>query len=95
MATITAITDDSTLTITDDNGKIVVCENDNVDEGWKTMLDDMVENMPPVCGTFCPEPDTMLGYYLLFTETPFGDLFKVVRVDGDVGEMPFEEGVIY
>lgn len=95
MATIIVTNDDFILTITDDDGEVKVYENDELSNEWKVMLDDMVENSPPFAGTFYPEPGTMLGYYLLIAETPFGDLFNSIMVDGDIGEIPFDENVIY
>lgn len=64
--------------------------NDEQDEQALEMLNHTVEMVDPMSGTFYPEPGTMLGYFNAMTSMGMD-----VVVEGDIGELPCEDGVVY
>lgn len=82
------------VTVEEKDGDITVLFNGEVNEDMQFMLELEAENAPPMGGTFYPEPGTMLFYYNALKN---GGLFSKfsVTVEGDIGEIPHEAGVIY
>lgn len=80
----------STITVEEKDGVITVLFDGVVDDVMKDLLDVAAETAPPMGGTFYPEQGTMLFYYNALTNMP-----GTVSVEGDIGEIPHEEGVIY
>lgn len=95
MSKITAEGKDLTITIEEKDGNITVLFNGTEDELLLEDLNDIAANSPPMGGTFYPEPGTMLSYYNALKNGFFSDWLTSVQVDGDIGEMPCEDGCIY
>ena len=95
MSKIVATGDDLIITIEELDGKITVLFNGEEDDGLRQNLDEIVAASPPMGGTFYPEPGTMLGYYYILKNRYFFHWLTKLEVEGDIGEMPCEDGVIY
>ena len=82
------------VTIEEKDGAITILFNGAVNDDMHFMLELEGENAPPMGGTFYPESGTMLFYYNALKN---GWLFNkfTVSVEGDIGEIPHEDGVIY
>lgn len=83
------------ITIEEHNGKITVFFNGAEDADLLSSLNEMVENQPPMGGTYYPEPGTMMAYYNVLKYGDFFSWIDTVNVEGDIGELPWEPGVIY
>lgn len=90
MSKIISKSKESTITVEETGGNITVFFNGSEDDGLLAILNDTAENAPPMGGTFYPEPGTMLFYYNALKHMP-----GAVSVEGDIGEIPHEDGVIY
>lgn len=91
MSKITAKNPDVTITVEEIDGEITVLFDGKKDTLQREVLDLRVKYAPPMGGTFYPEPGTMLAYYSVFESTGMD-----ISVEGDIGEIPCDEGdVIY
>lgn len=90
MSKITARVQDVIITVEDIDGEITVLFDGKKDPMQQEMLDLRVNYAPPMGGTFYPEPGTMLAYYSVFEASGMD-----ISVDGDIGEIPSEDDVIY
>lgn len=79
-----------TITVEEHNGAITVLFDGIVDKAMQDILEIEAENAPPMGGTYYPEQGTMLFYYNALKHMP-----GTVSVEGDIGEIPHEEGFIY
>ena len=95
MAKITAKSEDLTITIEDTDGIITVLFNGEEDDIQLENLRELARYAPPMGGTFYPEPGTMLSYYNVLQSGFFADWMTDITVEGDIGEMPCEDGCIY
>lgn len=95
MSKIIAEDDDLIITVEENDGKITVLFNGEEDAALHENLKEIAAKSPPMGGTFYPEPDTMLWYYNALKNDYFFDWLTRVDVEGDIGEMPNEDGVIY
>ena len=95
MSKITAKGDGLTITIEEKGGSVTVLFNGSEDEMLLDDLNNIAVNSPPMGGTFYPEPGTMLSYYNALRSDFFADLLSEISVEGDIGEMPCEDGLIY
>lgn len=90
MSKIIAESKGSTITVEEKDGNITVLFNGDEDDMMLSILNEIGENAPPMGGTFYPEPGTMLFYYNALKHMP-----GTVTVEGDIGEIPHEDGFIY
>lgn len=95
MSKITAKGEDLTITVEEKDGNIKVLFNGAEDDLLLENLNEIAANSPPMGGTFYPEPGSMLSYYNALTSGFFSNWLTSVQVDGDIGEMPCEDDVIY
>lgn len=84
-----------TIIASDEDGELKLTEVDGnqyslIDDHY----DDCAEMMTPLGGTYYPEADSMLGAYTILTNDFFDELISI-DVEGDIGTIPYEEGVIY
>lgn len=94
MSKIIAESKELTIAVEEKDGEITVLFNGVVDDGMQYVLELEAENAPPMGGTFYPESGTMLFYYNALTSSPTYKPFTV-SVEGDIGEIPHEDGLIY
>lgn len=95
MSKITAKGEDLNITVEEKDGNITVFFNGLEDEFLLSSLNEMVDNQPPMGGTYYPEPGTMMAYYNVLKHGDFFSWIDTVNVEGDIGELPFEPGIIY
>lgn len=92
MNKIIAKNDDLEVSVIEDGGVIKVYVNGREADNWRRLLDIMVDGLPPMGGTFYPEKGTMLAYYHALKNSHW---VNSLEIEGDIGEMPCEDGVIY
>ena len=95
MSKITAKGDGITITVEENGGSVTVLFNGAEDEMLLDDLNNIAVNSSPMGGTFYPEPGAMLSYYNALRSDFFTNLLNEISVEGDIGEMPCEDGLIY
>lgn len=90
MSKIISKSKESTITVEEKDGDITILFDGVVDGDMECLLEIAGDNAPPMGGTFYPEPGTMLFYY-----NALKHMHGTVSVEGDIGEIPHEDGVIY
>lgn len=83
--TVEAIVEDGTL--------LILMDEKEVPELQKR-FDELVKVQPAMGGTFFPDENSLLAAYNVLQHT-FFDTLEKISVEGDIGEIPYEEGVIY
>ena len=83
--TVEAIVEDGTL--------LILMDEKEVPELQKR-FDELVKVQPAMGGTFFPDENSLLAAYNVLQYT-FFDTLEKISVEGDIGEIPHEEGVIY
>ena len=83
-----------TVICSEEDGKIQITFNDQKDEILKEMLEKGLDVAPAMGGTYYPEEGTMLAYYNILNTVFFNKLIEM-QVVGDIGHIPYEDGVIY
>lgn len=94
MSKIVAKGDGMVVTIEENEGRIHILFDGEENDFMLDKLNDDVKYAPPMGGTFYPEAGTMLAYFNALENGFFNELDEVF-VTGDIGEIPYEEGVIY
>ena len=95
MSKIIAKGEEMSITVEEKDGNITVFFNGAEDEFLLSSLNEMVDNQPPMGGTYYPEPGTMMAYYNVLKHGDFFSWIDTVNVEGDIGELPWEPGIIY
>ena len=75
------------------NGRYQICLN-NCDESHKTMVLESLRQEHAVGGTYWPKKNTMLHVYNTLQNYTFDKLIEI-ECDGELEEIPGEEGVVY
>lgn len=57
-------------------------------------FDELVKGQPAMGGTYFPDKNSLLAAYNVLQHTFFNKL-ESISVEGDIGEIPYEEGKIY
>lgn len=94
MGKIIAKGDGMTVAVEEHEGSIRILFDGEENEFMLGKLNDDVEYAPPMGGTFYPQPGSMLGYYNALEKVFFNKLTSI-EVNGDIGEIPCEDGCIY
>ena len=68
--------------------------DDNESPELQKHLAECIEKQPAMGGTYFPEPDSMLAAFNVLNSI-FFDSLEEISVDGDIGEIPYEENTIY
>ena len=66
----------------------------NCDEIHRTMVLESLREYHPVGGTYWPEKNTMLHVFNTLSDYTFDKLIEI-DCDGELEEIPYEEGVVY
>lgn len=77
-----------------DGGTLVILVDDEENPEIEKEFNEMIENQPPMAGTYYPEKDSLLAAFNVLSNVFFDEL-ESINVEGDIGEIPFEEGQIY
>lgn len=83
------------ITVEETENGIIVYDTNRKLKLLKEIFDRYIPLIEPIGGTFYPEKDTMLGYYFLLKEGLYSNMVKELTIEGDIGEIPHEEGRIY
>lgn len=65
------------------------------EEYTKVFYDLYMDYIPAMGGTFYPDRNTMLAVFSVLTHWFFDDNKYEIEIEGDIGTIPYEEGVIY
>ena len=57
-------------------------------------FEECISEQPAMGGTYYPEPDSMLCAFNVLQNTFFDSTPEII-IEGDIGEIPHEDGVIY
>jgi hypothetical protein len=69
--------------------------NKSIDKGIESVFRTILKKRHPIAGTFSPEEESMLNVLNVIQYHFFDDKPSSVEVEGDIGEIPLEEGKIY
>lgn len=61
---------------------------------FRKVLEALLDVTMPMGGTYYPERGTMLAYYHVLNTVYFGKLLDL-KTEGDIGQIPYEDGVVY
>lgn len=90
----TATGADCVIVVEEKDGVIIGYINGKKDDTLLQFLDEVACTAEPVGGTYYLKGGTMLDYCIVLESNFFKQLYSIV-VDGDIGTIPYEEGVIY
>jgi hypothetical protein len=88
------LSDRITVEVTQEDGILVITTDGKEVEELQKHFDECVSKQPAMGGTYYPEPDSMLSAYNVMNNNFFDEL-EEITVDGDIGEIPYEENMIY
>lgn len=83
--TVEAVVEDGTL--------LILMDEKEVPELQKR-FDELIKIQPAMGGTYFPDKDSLLAAYNVLQHT-FFDTLEEISVEGDIGEIPYEENIIY
>ena len=83
--TVEAVVEDGTL--------LILMDEKEVPELQKR-FDELVKVQPAMGGTYFPDENSLLAAYNVLQHT-FFDALEKISVEGDIGEIPYEEGMVY
>ena len=83
-----------TVICSEEDGQIIVTFNGQEDKFLKEILESRMDVAPAMGGTYYPEEGTMLAYYNILNTMFFSKVIEM-QVVGDIGQIPYEDGVIY
>lgn len=83
--TVEAVVEDGTLVILMDEKEV---------PDLQKRFDELIKVQPAMGGTYFPDEDSLLAAYNVLQQT-FFDTLEKISVEGDIGEIPNEEGVVY
>lgn len=83
--TVEAVVEDGTLVILMDEKEV---------PDLQKRFDELVKVQPAMGGTYFPDEDSLLAAYNVLQHT-FFDTLEEISVEGDIGEIPNEEGMVY
>lgn len=78
-----------------EDGSIVIELDGEFDEAAQTDFNSLLKTAPAMGGTYYPPEDSMLAAFSVLQSTFFDDSSVELEVEGDIGSIPYEEGVIY
>lgn len=83
--TVEAVVEDGTLLILMDEKEV---------PDLQKRFDELVKVQPAMGGTYFPDENSLLAAYNVLQHT-FFDTLEEISVEGDIGEIPHEDDVIY
>lgn len=81
-------------TCVDVDGELHFFFNKGKDPALEEVFRMILKERHPIAGTFTPDEESMLNV-LNVVQYHFYDDVPSVEVEGDIGEMPYEDGMIY
>ena len=83
-----------TVMCSEDDGQITVTFNGQKDNFLKEILESRMDVAPAMGGTYYPEEGTMLAYYNILNTVFFSKVIEM-QVVGDIGQIPYEDGIVF
>lgn len=83
-----------TVSCVEDGKDLVFLFNNYFDSVKEKQIKDEMKKRHIIAGSFSPEEHSMLNIKNVL-EFYFFDEFVSLEVEGDIGELPYEEGVVY
>ena len=83
-----------TVICSEEDGKITVTFNGQTDNFLKEILESRMDVAPAMGGTYYPEEGTMLAYYNILNTVFFSKVIEM-QVVGDIGQIPYEDGIVF
>lgn len=85
-----------TVCVTKENDNISITFNGKSDEFLMKYLDQKMEEVEPIGGTYYPSKNELLGYYQILNGSFFDKLINIV-VEGEVEMIPYDDdpNIIY
>ena len=77
-----------------EDGTLVVLMNEKEVPDIQKRFDELIKVQPAMGGTYFPDEDSLLAAYNVLQHT-FFDALEEISVEGDIGEIPYEDNVIY
>jgi hypothetical protein len=79
-----------------EDGSIVIELDGQYDKLIQDRFNKLLKIAPVMGGTYYPPEDSMLAAYSVLESTFFDDGSQVeIKVEGDIGSIPYEDGVVY
>lgn len=88
------LTDKITVEIIEEDGMLILTMNGNETQDLQKHFEECISKQPAMGGTYYPEPDSMLCAFNVLQNT-FFDSTPEITIEGDIGEIPHEDGIIY
>lgn len=86
--------DDMTVICSEEDGQITITFNGQEDKFLKEILESRLDVAPAMGGTYYPEEGTMLAYYNILYTVFFSKVIDM-QVVGDIGQIPYEDGIVF
>lgn len=83
-----------TLEAVFEDGTVVILMNEMEVPHIQKRFDELVKVQPAMGGTYFPDENSLLAAYNVLQNT-FFDTLEDITVEGDIGEIPYEEGKVY
>lgn len=77
-----------------EDGTLVILMNEKEVPDIQKRFDELIKVQPAMGGTYFPDEDSLLAAYNVLQHT-FFDTLEEISVEGDIGEIPYEENTIY
>jgi len=79
--------------VVEDGTLLILMDEKEVPELQKR-LDELIKVQPAMGGTYFPDENSLLAAYNVLQYT-FFDTLDEIKVEGDIGEIPNEKGMVY
>ena len=77
-----------------EDGTLLILMNEREVPDLQKRFDELVKVQPAMGGTYFPDENSLLTAYNVLQYT-FFDALEEISVEGDIGEIPMEDGVVY
>lgn len=77
-----------------EDGTLLILMNEKEVPDLQKRFDELIKVQPAMGGTYFPDENSLLAAYNVLQNT-FFDTLEEISVEGDIGEIPHENGVIY
>ena len=83
-----------TVEVENDGGTLLLTMYGDEIPHLQEHFEECISKQPAMGGTYYPEPDSMLCAFNVLQNT-FFDSTPEITIEGDIGEIPHEDGIIY
>jgi hypothetical protein len=83
-----------TVEVVVEDGTLVILMDEKEVPDLQKRFDELIKVQPAMGGTYFPDENSLLTAYNVLQYT-FFDTLEEISVEGDIGEIPNEENIIY